>query len=295
MDMSEQGPVKDMTAQTRTEMAPAPARATPTLPDTQTVTEVEHYTDRLFRFRCTRPASLRFRSGEFVMIGLMGEPDPVTGKQKPLLRAYSIASPSWDDELEFYSIKVPDGALTSRLQHIVPGDEIILRPKPVGTLVHDALLPGKRIWFFATGTGIAPFASLLRDPQTYADYDEIILTHTCREVGELAYGAKLIEDIKADDLLAELIGEGFADKLRYYPTTTREQSPKMGRITDLMRSGEVFADLCVAPLCPESDRAMVCGNLAFNLEIKEMLEGYGLSEGANSQPAEYVVEKAFLD
>ena len=266
-----------------------------TLPDAQKVTEVKHWTDRLFSFRVTRPASLRFRSGEFVMIGLMGDPDPKTGKQKPLLRAYSIASPSWDEELEFYSIKVQDGPLTSRLQHIQPGDEIILRPKPVGTLVHDALLPGKRLWFFATGTGFAPFASLLREPQTYEDYDEIIITHTCREVGELAYGADLIDSIRKDELLAELMGEGFHEKLRYYPTTTREDSPKMGRITDLMRSGEVFADLDVPELNPETDRAMVCGNLAFNLEIKEMLEGYGLVEGANSNPQHYVVEKAFLD
>ena len=229
------------------------------------------------------------------MIGLMGDPDPKTGKQKPLLRAYSIASPSWDEELEFYSIKVQDGPLTSRLQHIQPGDEIILRPKPVGTLVHDALLPGKRIWFFATGTGFAPFASLLRDPQTYEDYDEVIITHTCREVGELAYGAELIESIRKDELLAELMGPEFADKIRYYPTTTREDSPKMGRITDLMRSGEVYTDLGVAPLSPETDRAMICGNLAFNLELKEMLEEYGLEEGANSKPAQYVVEKAFLD
>ncbi|SHL52620.1 ferredoxin--NADP+ reductase [Roseovarius marisflavi] len=274
--------------------APVKTAKTPTLPDAQKVTEVTHWTDRLFSFRVTRPASLRFRSGEFVMIGLMST-DEKTGREKPLLRAYSIASPSWDDELEFYSIKVQDGPLTSRLQHIQPGDEIILRPKPVGTLVHDALLPGKRIWFFATGTGFAPFASLLRDPQTYEDYDEVIITHTCREVGELEYGRKLIEDIRQDEMLAELIGEGFADKLRYYPTTTREQSPKMGRITDLMRSGEAFDDLGVAPLSPETDRAMVCGNLAFNLEIKEMLEGYGLREGANSSPKEYVVEKAFLD
>jgi ferredoxin--NADP+ reductase len=270
-------------------------KATPTLPDAQTVTDVQHYTDRLFRFRCTRPASLRFRSGEFVMIGLMGDPDPETGRQKPLLRAYSIASPAWDDELEFYSIKVPDGPLTSKLQHIRPGDQIILRPKPVGTLVHDALLPGRRIWFFATGTGIAPFASLLRDPQTYTDYDEVIVTHTCREAGELTYGRELIESIRGDEILEELIGEGFADKLRYYPTTTREESAKMGRITDLMRSGEVYRDLGVQPLCPETDRAMICGNLAFNLELKAMLEDYGLTEGANSQPAEYVVEKAFLD
>ncbi|MBV2360653.1 ferredoxin--NADP reductase [Thalassococcus sp. CAU 1522] len=264
------------------------------IPDAQTVTAVQHWTDRLFSFRVTRPASLRFRSGEFVMIGLMVRDDK-SGKDKPLLRAYSIASPSWDEELEFYSIKVQDGPLTSRLQHIQPGDQIILRPKPVGTLVHDALLPGKRIWFFATGTGIAPFASLLRDPQTYEDYDEVILTHTCREVGELQYGKELIDTIRSDELLAELIGDGFHEKLRYYPTTTREESPKIGRITDLMRSGEAFADLGVAPLNPETDRAMICGNLAFNLELKAMLEEYGLEEGANSDPKHYVVEKAFLD
>ncbi|MFO7921302.1 ferredoxin--NADP reductase [Rhodobacteraceae bacterium W635] len=282
--MTEHNPVTDATAV-----------KVPTLPDAQTVTAVQHYTDRLFSFRCTRPASLRFRSGEFVMIGLMGDPDPKTGKQKPLLRAYSIASPSWDEELEFYSIKVPDGPLTSRLQHIQPGDQIILRPKPVGTLVHDALLPGRRIWFFATGTGFAPFASLLRDPQTYADYEEVIITHTCREAGELTYGREIIESLKDDELLNEVIGDGFWKKIRYYPTTTREESAKMGRITDLMRSGEAFADLGVAPLTPETDRAMICGNLAFNLELKAMLEDYGLEEGANSDPKTYVVEKAFLD
>jgi len=286
--MTEMTPVTDATA------TKAPAAKTLAVPDAQTVTSVTHWTDRLFSFRVTRPASLRFRSGEFVMIGLM-QTDEKTGKQKPLLRAYSIASPSWDEELEFYSIKVQDGPLTSRLQHIQPGDEIILRPKPVGTLVHDALLPGKRLWLFATGTGIAPFASLLRDPQTYEDYDEVILTHTCREVGELQYGKELIDTIRSDELLAELIGEGFADKLRYYPTTTREESAKMGRITDLMRSGECFADLNVPVISPETDRAMVCGNLAFNLEIKDMLEDYGLEEGANSDPKTYVVEKAFLD
>ncbi|WP_371169952.1 ferredoxin--NADP reductase [Aliiroseovarius sp. 2305UL8-7] len=275
--------------------AEAKVKPVPTLPDAQTVTDVEHYTDRLFRFRCTRPQTLRFRSGEFVMIGLMGDPHPETGKQKPLLRAYSIASPSWDEELEFYSIKVPDGPLTSKLQHIKVGDQIILRPKPVGTLVHDALIPGKRMWFFATGTGFAPFASLLREPQTYEDYDEIIITHTCREVGELTYGANLIEALKDDELLNEVIGDGFWKKIKYYPTTTREESPKMGRITDLIRSGEVFADLDIEPLSPETDRAMICGNLPFNLELKELLEEAGLEEGANSKPAQYVVEKAFLD
>ncbi|UWR08776.1 MULTISPECIES: ferredoxin--NADP reductase [Ruegeria] len=275
-----------------TEMKPvteATAVKAPVLPDAQTVLEVKHWTDRLFSFKVTRPQSLRFRSGEFVMIGLLGD------NGKPLLRAYSIASPSWDEELEFYSIKVQDGPLTSKLQHIQPGDQIILRPKPVGTLVHDALLPGKRLWFFATGTGFAPFASLLREPQTYEDYDEVIITHTCREVAELEYGRQLIENIRKDELLAELIGEGFADKIRYYPTTTREQSPKMGRITDLLKDGTVFKDLGIeGGIKPETDRAMVCGSLAFNHDIKAILEEFGLREGANSDPKEFVIEKAFV-
>ena len=266
----------------------------PALPDAQTVTEVKHYTDRLFSFRVSRPASLRFRSGEFVMIGLMGDPHPETGKQKPLLRAYSIASPAWDEEMEFYSIKVPDGPLTSQLQHIQPGDEIILRPKPVGTLVHDALLPGKRLYFFATGTGFAPFASLLREPQTYEDYDKVIITHTCRDVNELTYGRDLIENLKTDALMSELMGEGFADKISYYPTTTREESLKMGRITTLIESGELFTDLGVPALDAETDRAMVCGSMEFNHDIKELLEKSGLQEGANSNPQQFVIEKAFV-
>ncbi|MEO1604604.1 MAG: ferredoxin--NADP reductase [Pseudomonadota bacterium] len=266
----------------------------PTLPDAQTVTKVEHWTDRLFSFRVTRPASLRFRSGEFVMIGLMGEPDPNTGKQKPILRAYSIASPAWDDELEFYSIKVQDGPLTSKLQHIQPGQQIILRPKPVGTLVHDALLPGKRIWFFATGTGFAPFASLLREPETYENYDDVIITHTCRDVAELEYGRRLIEELKADEMMIELLGAENLAKIRYYPTTTREQSPKMGRITILLQDGTVFRDLGIDGITPETDRAMVCGSLDFNTDMKALLEGFGLDEGANSDPKHYVVEKAFV-
>lgn len=272
----------------------ATAKPVPTLPDAQTVTSVKHYTDRLFAFRVTRPASLRFRSGEFVMIGLMGDPHPETGKQKPLLRAYSIASPAWDEELEFYSIKVPDGPLTSKLQHIQPGDQIILRPKPVGTLVHDALLPGKRLYFFATGTGFAPFASLLREPQTYEDYDEIIITHTCRDVDELTYGRELIENLKTDEMMIELLGAENLNKIRYYPTTTREDSPKMGRITTLIENGELFSDLGIPPLDPATDRAMVCGSLAFNLDIKALLETAGLREGANSDPGEFVIEKAFV-
>ena len=265
-----------------------PAKPVPALPDAQTVTQVRHWTDRLFSFRVTRPRSLRFRSGEFVMIGLMGD------NGKPLLRAYSIASPAWDEELEFYSIKVPDGPLTSKLQHVQPGDQIILRPKPVGTLVHDALLPGRRLWLIATGTGFAPFASLIREPQTYEDYDRIIVTHTCRDVAELDYGRDLIDSVRADPLLAELMGAGFADKLAYYPTTTREPSAKMGRITTLLQDGTVFADLGIDAVSPATDRAMVCGSLEFNVDIKAILEGWGLREGSNSEPAEYVVEKAFV-
>ncbi|CTQ51147.1 ferredoxin--NADP reductase [Jannaschia donghaensis] len=272
----------------------ATAPATPILPDAQTVTSVTHWTDRLFSFRVTRPASLRFRSGEFVMIGLMGDPHPQTGKVKPLLRAYSIASPSWDEELEFYSIKVQDGPLTSRLQHIQPGDQIILRPKPVGTLVHDALLPGKRLWLFATGTGFAPFASLLRDPETFEAYDEIIMTHTCRDVAELEYGRQLIDSIRTDEMLGELLGEENLAKLTYYPTTTRETSAKMGRITDLLKSGEVQRDLGVDAISPNTDRAMICGSMGLNTDLKEILEGYGLEEGANSDPKHFVVEKAFV-
>jgi len=264
------------------------ARKLPTLPDAQTVIDVKHWTDRLFSFRVSRPQSLRFRSGEFVMIGLLKDDG------KPLLRAYSIASPAWDDELEFYSIKVQEGPLTSRLQHIKSGDQIILRPKPVGTLVHDALLPGKRLWFFATGTGIAPFASLIREPQTYEDYDQIILTHTCREVAELEYGRQLVDQVKSDELMAELVGMHNLQKLVYYPTTTRDKSPKMGRITTLIQDGTLFDDLDVSDFGPKKDRAMVCGSIGLNTDIKEILEGYGLREGANSEPAEYVVEKAFV-
>jgi len=271
--MTEQRHVKTETA--------TPIRA---LPDAQTVTAVNHYTDDLFSFRVTRPASLRFRSGEFVMIGLMGD------NGKPLLRAYSIASPSWDEELQFYSIKVQDGPLTSKLQHIKPGDEVILRPKPVGTLVHDALLPGKRIWFFATGTGIAPYASLLREPETYERFDEVILTHTCRDVAELKFGEELV----AETLEDPLVGEEARQKLRYVATTTREQSALMGRITTLLQDGTLFERLGITDFGPENDRAMVCGSIGLNNDLKSILEEHGLNEGANSEPGQFVVEKAFV-
>ncbi len=255
------------------------------LPDAQIVTSVTHWTDTLFSFRVARPASLRFRSGEFVMIGLLKDDG------KPLLRAYSIASPSWDDELEFYSIKVPDGPLTSRLQKITAGDEIIMRPKPVGTLVLDALLPGKRLWMICTGTGIAPFASLLRDPETWESYDEVIIAHTCRTTDELAYGAQIVEALPDDPLIGELV----AGKLHYYPTTTREPSKIEGRISDHIRDGRVFSALGLNEWHVDEDRVMVCGNLALNKDIMSLCEARGLSEGANSEPKHFVVEKAFID
>lgn len=255
------------------------------MPDMQTITKVTHWTDTLFSFRVTRPTSLRFRSGEFVMIGLPKEDG------KPLLRAYSIASPSWDEELEFYSIKVPDGPLTSRLQKIQAGDQIILKTKPVGTLVLDALVPGKRLWMICTGTGIAPFASLLRDPETYEQYEQVIVAHTCRTKAELDYGSEIVSALPDDPLIGELVG----DKLKYYPTTTRETSDINGRISDHIRSGEVFDTLKLTRWNADEDRVMVCGSMALNKDIMSLCEGAGLTEGANSKPAEYVVEKAFVE
>ncbi|MEM7239755.1 MAG: ferredoxin--NADP reductase, partial [Pseudomonadota bacterium] len=218
-------------------------------------------------------------------IGLMGD------NGKPLLRAYSIASPAWAEELEFYSIKVQDGPLTSRLQNIQVGDEVILRPKPVGTLVLDALLPGKRLYMIATGTGIAPFASLMRDPDTYERYDEVILTHTCRQVAELKYG----EDLERELMEDPLVGEMAKDKFRRYATVTQEPYERTGRITDKITSGELFEELGVSPLDAATDRAMICGSMGLNKDMKVILEAAGLTEGANSKPAEYVVERAFVD
>ncbi|SLN25368.1 Ferredoxin--NADP reductase [Falsiruegeria litorea R37] len=249
----------------------------------QTVTSVEHYTDRLFKFRITRPSTFRFRSGEFVMIGL-------PNAEKPVFRAYSVASPSWDEELEFYSIKVPDGPLTEHLQKIKVGDTVLMRKKPTGTLVNDALLPGKRLWMFSTGTGIAPFASLIRDPETYEKFDEVILTHTCREVGELEYGKQLVKALKEDPLVGEM-----AQNLRHYCTVTREDYPFQGRITDLMASGKVFEDLGVPQISPETDRGMICGSMEMLKDTKAALEGFGLDEGANNKPSTFVVERAFVD
>ena len=238
----------------------------------ETVTSVQHYTDRLFKFRTTRPGSFRFRSGEFVMIGL-------PNAEKPVFRAYSVASPSWDEELEFFSIKVPGGPLTEHLQKIQVGDTILMRKKPTGTLVNDALMPGKRLYMFSTGTGIAPFASLIRDPETYEKFEEVILTHTCREVAELKYGQDLVAEITADPL----VGEFANGRLRHFASVTREPFENTGRITDLMKSGELFKKLGVPPISPDDDRGMICGSMDMLRDTKALLEGFGPGRGRQQQ------------
>ncbi len=250
----------------------------------ETVTEVKHYTDSLFKFRMTRPASFRFRTGEFAMIGL-------PNAEKPVFRAYSIASPSWDEELEFFSIKVPDGPLTEHLQRIQPGDTVLMRKKPTGTLVLDALLPGKRLYLFSTGTGIAPFAGVIRDPETYEKFDEVVLTHTTRTLAELHYGEELVEAAASDEILSEVV----AGKLRYHGSATREGEHKGERITTLLETGKLFTDLGLPPIDPTVDRAMICGSMAMLKDTAAMLERFGLEEGANSKPGTYVVERAFVD
>ncbi|KZL12533.1 Ferredoxin--NADP reductase [Pseudovibrio axinellae] len=249
----------------------------------ETVTEVTHFTDRLFRFKITRPASFRFRSGEFVMIGLMIEGNP-------LVRAYSIASPAWDEELEFFSIKVPDGPLTQHLQQIKEGDHVLLKKKSTGTLVLDALSPAKRLYMFSSGTGIAPFASLIRDPETYEKFDEIILTHTTREIAELRYGEELLADISYDPL----IGEIAVGKLHLYNSVTRERFKREGRITHLIESGKLFEELRVPPLNASEDRAMICGSMHMIADTKALLEERGFTEGSNNHPGDFVVERAFV-
>ncbi|WP_269932675.1 ferredoxin--NADP reductase [Aminobacter sp. HY435] len=249
----------------------------------ETVVSVKHYTDRLFAFRVTRPQSLRFRSGEFVMIGL-------PNAEKPVYRAYSVASPSWDDELEFFSIKVPDGPLTSELQKIEPGDTILIRQKATGTLVLDALTPGKRLFMISTGTGVAPFASLLRDPDTYERYEHVFLTHTCRDVAELVYGKELVANLESDPLIGELTH----GRVTLYNSTTREESERMGRITALISSGKFYSDLGIDKLDPETDRIMICGSMHMLKDVKELAESLGFVEGSLHEPGTFVVERAFV-
>ncbi|MBI3156456.1 MAG: ferredoxin--NADP reductase [Burkholderiales bacterium] len=248
------------------------------------VLSVHHWTDRLFSFTTTRDVSLRFSNGHFTMIGLR-----VDGK--PLLRAYSIASANHEDHLEFLSIKVHGGPLTSRLQHIQVGDTIIVGKKPTGTLVIDHLLPGKRLYLFGTGTGLAPFLGIVRDPATYEKFEQVILVHGVRTVDELAYHDMLVEHLPSHEYLGELV----TSQLRYYPSVTRESYKNMGRVTHLIESGKIFSDLDLPPMSPEEDRAMICGSPAMLRDLKHMLEQRGFEEGNTSKPGDFVIERAFAD
>ena len=251
----------------------------------QRVTWVHHWTNGLFSFQIERPDSFRFRSGEFVMIGLKDG-------DRPLLRAYSIVSPNWEEHLEFFSVKVPEGPLTSRLQHLKVGNYIFLSKKPTGTLVIDALKPGQRLFMVGTGTGLAPFLSVLRDPETHEKFEEIIITHTVREEQELAYREFLENEIHADEVFGELL----RDRFTYYPTVTRGEFKTPGRITDRIQAGAFANDLGLIGnrFNPETARVMVCGSMAFNKDMAAMLEDHGLEEGSNSAPGSYVLERAFV-
>lgn len=251
----------------------------------ETVTWVQHWTDTLFSFRTTRDPALRFSSGQFVMVGLMKDDG------KPLLRAYSIASPSWHEELEFYSIKVPDGPLTSRLQNIKVGDQVLIGRKPTGTLVLDGLKPGKRLYMLGTGTGLAPWLSLARDPEVYDRFEDVIVTHTVRAVADLNYADLLDHELAQDEILGELIGP----KLKYYPTVTREPFKTQGRITDLIASGQMFRDLGLPPFNPAEDRVMLCGGPSVLVDLKQQLLDLGYVEGSLASPGDFVLERAFVE
>lgn len=248
------------------------------------VLSVKHWTDNLFSFTATRDPGFRFTSGQFTMIGIEIE-------GRPLLRAYSMASASYDDTLEFFSIKVPDGPLTSRLRNISEGDTILVGRKATGTLVHDNLLPGETLYLLSTGTGLAPFASIVKDPATYERFERIVLVHGCRQVAELGYGESVVQDVKDN----EFIGEAAREKLIYYPTVTREPFVNRGRVTDLIESGKLFDDLGVAPLDISVDRLMLCGSPAMLGDLRVMLTERGFEEGSHSEPGHFVIEKAFVE
>ena len=249
------------------------------------VTWVQHWTDELFSFRTTRDPSFRFENGQFVMLGLPKEDG------KPLLRAYSIASPNWAEELEFYSIKVQDGPLTSRLQKIQVGDDLLIGRKPTGTLVLDALKPGRTLYMLGTGTGLAPWLSLVRDPEVYERFDTVVVTHTVRFVADLNYREFLSHDLPNDPDLGELV----APKLRYYPTVTREPFPTKGRITDLITSGQIFTDLGLPPFDHTVDRVMMCGGPSVLADLKKIMLDRGFEEGSIASPGDFVLERAFVE
>jgi len=248
------------------------------------VTAVHHWTDRLFSFKTTRHPGFRFRNGHFTMIGL--EQDG-----KPLLRAYSMASANYEDELEFFSIKVPDGPLTSKLQAIEVGDTLLVNSKSTGTLVQDNLLPGRHLYLIATGTGLAPFLSIIRDPEIYGQYEKVVLTHGCRYTEELAYRELITEHLPNH----EYLGNDVREKLIYYPTVTREKFENNGRLTDLLRIGKLPADVGLPPLDPAADRFMICGSPSMLKEICTLLDSRGFTEARHGEPAHYVIERAFVE
>ncbi|QTL05347.1 ferredoxin--NADP reductase [Aquabacter sp. L1I39] len=250
----------------------------------ETVKSVHHWTDRLFSFTTTRDPGFRFLNGQFVMIGLMVD-------NKPLLRAYSMASANYEEDLKFFSIKVQNGPLTSRLQHLKVGDKILVGRKATGTLIQDNLLPGKRLYLLSTGTGLAPFLSVVKDPDAYERYEKVILVHGTRTVAELAYDDYLTQTLPND----EYIGEEVKAKLSYYPTVTREPFRNQGRITALINSGKLFTDIGVPDLSPENDRLMLCGSPQMLKDMVELLESRGFKEGSQSEPGHYVIEKAFVE
>ncbi|GAA5524559.1 ferredoxin--NADP reductase [Microbulbifer aestuariivivens] len=249
------------------------------------VLQVHHWNDTLFSFKTTRDTGFRFENGHFVMIGLPQEDG------RPLMRAYSIASANYEDELEFFSIKVPDGPLTSRLQKIRPGDEIFVGRKPTGTLVADHLLPGKRLWLLSTGTGLAPFLSIIKDPDVYERFDQVILTHGVRYVSELAYQDYIENELPNHEYFGEMV----RDKLLYYPTVTREPYRNTGRLTDLMLSGKLFEDLGVPTPTVADDRFMLCGSPSMLKDFTSILDDWGFSETRAGNPREYVIERAFVE
>lgn len=249
------------------------------------VTDVHHWNDTLFSFKTTRDAGFRFKNGHFVMIGLEQDDG------RPLMRAYSIASANYEEELEFFSIKVPDGPLTSKLQRIAVGDEIVVGSKPTGTLILDNLLPGKNLYLISTGTGLAPFMSVIKDPETYEQYDKVILTHGVRTVDELAYKDLINEDLPNNEYFGELI----KNQLIYYPTVTRESYQNMGRITELMESGKLFSDVNLPPMDLETDRFMICGSPSMLKDTCKILDERGFKEARHGNVGHYVIERAFVE
>jgi ferredoxin--NADP+ reductase len=250
----------------------------------ETVLEVRHWNESLFSFKTTRDAGFRFKNGHFVMIGLEVE-------GKPLLRAYSVASANYEEHLEFYSIKVPGGPLTSRLQHLKPGDRVLVGKKPTGTLVISHLLPGRRLYLLSTGTGLAPFMSMIRDPETYEQYEHVILAHGVRTASELGYADYIRHELPQH----EYLGEQVQKQLLYYPTVTREAFENQGRLTDLIDTGKLTADVGMPDLNPEHDRVMICGNPSMLDELVSRLDARGFREGKSHEAGHYTIERAFVE